>query len=221
MKLNKQTLMIVAAFFMLAVNTPLEAAGGDVPSGEVAREAESGYDAFIRSGRDYWEEGKRRAAIKMFRKAVKLDPEHPLAHFYLGKAYFFEKKPKKGIVEFGIFEEKMDMLSVMDEETLDLYSSFLHDICYIYSTQKLYNEALAVCRKITKLMPDDQKAHYNTAVCYYVSYRNRSRAYSELRRVIEIDPNTRIADMARYYIDYMRRNPDSRIIGDFGFLREN
>jgi len=29
-----------------------------------------------------------------------------------------------------------------------------------------------------------------------------------------------MADMARYYIDYMRRNPDARIIGDFTFIYE-
>ncbi len=180
----------------------------------------SDYVAITQLGQLYWEKRKRKAAIKLCKKAIGIAPGYPAAHLFLGKAYFFEKKPEKGIEEFNAFKEKMDLLPEMDENTIDFYVSGLHQICYIYSTQKLYKEVLAECRKITGLRPDDQKAHYNMAVCYYVNYHNRSRAYNELQRVIKIDPHTRIADMAKYYIDYIRRNPDSRIIGDFGFLEE-
>jgi len=178
------------------------------------------YVAMTQLGRVYWEKGKRRAAIKLFRKAVRIEPDYPITHFYLGKAYILEKKPKKGFAEFDVFQEKMNALVEMDEDLKDYYIYCLHYICYVYATQKHYKEAMKICKKIIRLDPDNQRAHYNLAVCYYIYKHNRSRAYTELTKVIEIDKATRMADRAKFYIDYMRRNPDSRTMSDFTFLEE-
>jgi len=179
------------------------------------------YAAMVQLGRIYWERGKKRTAISLFRKVARRAPDYPTAHLFLGRAYFFEGKPRKGIAEFDVFKEKMELLPDLDEEATDAYVANLHYIAYMYSTQKQYDEAIAECRKIISMRPDDQRAHYNLAVCYYIQHNDRPRAYSELQKVIEIDEDTRMAGMAEYYIDYIRRNPNARVIGDFSFLYED
>ncbi len=178
------------------------------------------YAAITQLGQIYWEKKRRRAAIRLFRKVTQRAPDYPLAHFFLGRAYVFERKPVKAIAEFNIFKKKMEMLPAMDEETVDFYVSALHYISYMYSTMKRYDDVIIECRKIIKLKPDDQRAHYNLAVTYYLSYNEPSRAYSELQKVIEIDPSTYMAGAAKYYIDYIRRNPDPRLMSDFRFIYE-
>jgi|GEM_PF-1193242 len=178
------------------------------------------YVVLTQLGRIYLEEQKYKKAIKFFKKAINIAPDYPMAHFFMGKAYVFERKPEKGLVELEVFEEKMDLLSEINEDTMDFYVEALQYTCYIFSTVKRYDEVIEKSKKIVKLRPNNQKAHYNLAVCYYKYGYSRSRAYNELQKVIEIDPVSRMGDMAKYFIDYMRRNSDSRIIGDFSFIYE-
>lgn len=179
------------------------------------------YAAITQLGQIYWRQEKRKAAIKLFRKVIKIVPDYPTAHFFLGKAYLFERKPEKGLREFNIFREKMDVLPEMDESTVDFYADALHEISYLHITLKQYREAKKIYKKIIKLKPDDPRTHFNLAACYYRYYHNRSRAYTELQKVIELDSPSRLADRAKLFIDFMRRNPDSRIIEDFSFLDED
>ena len=176
------------------------------------------YIAIMQLGRIYWDRGEKKKAITLFRKVSRIAPDYPTAHLFLGKAYFFERKPEKAIKEFEVFKEKMELVPEMDEETTDIYIQNLHYICYMYYTQRRYAEAMAECNKILNMRPEDQRAHYNLAVCFYVYKHSRAKAYSRLQEIIEIDPDTVIADQARYYIDYIRRNPDSRVASDFSFL---
>jgi len=178
------------------------------------------YVVLTQLGRIYLEEQKYKKAIKFFKKAINIAPDYPMAHFFLGKAYVFERNPEKGLLELDIFEEKMELLPEMDEDTTDFYVGTLQYICYILSTVKRYDEVIERSKEIVKLRPNDQRAHYNLAVCYYKYLHSRSRAYGELQKVIEIDSYTHMADRARYFIDYMRKNSDSRIIGDFSFVYE-
>ena len=179
------------------------------------------YAAITQLGDIYWRRGNRRMATKLFRKVARLIPDYPIAHFFLGRAYIFEGNHKKGVSEFNIFKEKMETLPKMDEITTNAYVSYLSYIAYIYFTQKEYRKAEKVCKKIVQLNPDDQIAHYNLAVCYYQYHHNRQRAYNELQKVIAIDPSTKTSDMARFYTDYIRRNPDSRFVEDFSFMYED
>lgn len=180
----------------------------------------SDYVAITQLGEIYWRKQDRRKAIKLFRKAAKMVPDYPNVHLLLGRAYFFEKKPEKGMERFRIFKEKMRLLPQLDEDTIDYYVLSLHYISYIYITQKEYGKALKEFQEIIELDPDDQEAHYNLGYCYYKHYRNRSRAYGELKKAIELDPSSYLAGRAEFLIDFIRRNPDPRIIEDYNFIYE-
>lgn len=187
---------------------------------ERARQNPSDYKTATNLGIVYWEQGQRRKAVKQFRKAIRLDPEGALPYYYIGEAYFFERKSGKAIEYFKDFRERLPDFSSLDPKDLKFYISVLQDLGYRYSTLKEHNSAASIFKKIIKLDPENQRAHYNLAVCYYAFFNKRSSAYNELKKVIEINPKTRIAAKAEFYIDYMRRNPDSRIIGDFTFMEE-
>ncbi len=176
------------------------------------------YIAATRLGEICWEKGKRKEAIRFFRKAAKINPEYPQPYFFIGRAYFFEKKPWKGMEQFRTFEKKMDVLVSMDESLEDFYVSCLHKMNYMYLTTKKYNDLMIGYRKIVELKPDDQRAHYNLAVCYYNYYHNRAFAYKELQKAIEIDTNRHLTNKAEFFIDYMRKNPDTRYTEDISFI---
>lgn len=180
----------------------------------------SDYVAMSDLGNIYWLMDKRGAATRLFKKVVKHAPNYPIAHFLLGRSYFFANKHKDGLREFDIFKEKMGLLPKMDDNTVDYYVSILQAMGSMYHSLKRYDLIERECNRIIELRPDNQLAHYNLAVCYYQHYRNCARAYKELKKVIDIDYATKIADSAKFFIDYMRRNPDPDYKADFSFMEE-
>ncbi|MFH1790865.1 MAG: tetratricopeptide repeat protein [Candidatus Omnitrophota bacterium] len=174
--------------------------------------------AITQLGNVYWEIGKRRTAISLYRKVTKIAPEYPYAHLFLGKAYIYENKYDKALKEFGIFRKNMESLPAMDEETKKSYIRCLHYIAHMNSTMKDYASVENQCGKILELDPEDRMAHFNLAISYYNYRHNRRAAYNELKAVIDIDPDSDIADQARFLMEYIRSNPDNRFTPDFSFL---
>lgn len=176
--------------------------------------------AILQLGQIRWEKGERNEAATFFARAAKIAPDYPIAHFYLGKSYAFRNDIKSAMKEFALFKEKMERLPPMDDDTVDFYVSALQYIGYIYSTAKDYKSAVRENEKALKLRPGDQDARYNMAIAYY--YLGKvSRAYDELSKIIETDPSSDTADLARYCVDYIRSNPDPRLKKDFSFVNRD
>jgi len=176
------------------------------------------YVAITQLAEIYWLKRDIRKAEKLLRKVVRLVPDYPVARFILGRVHFFDQKHDRAMAEFKVFKEKMELLPNMSEAVVDFYISALHNISYLYSTLKRYDLMLEECLKAAELKPGNQTTHFNLAVCYYNYLRDRKRAYSELKKVIEVDSSTDLAGKAAFFIDYMRRNPDPRFIPDFSFI---
>ncbi|MBD3380100.1 MAG: tetratricopeptide repeat protein [Candidatus Omnitrophica bacterium] len=178
------------------------------------------HTATVQLGQIYWEKGERGKAIKIFRKVIKRSPEYPAPYFHLGKAYVFERKPHKAFRNFALYESKMDAFEEKDEEDIEAYAAALRYISHMHTLYGTREGALKTARKAVRLDPEGTVGHYNLAVIYYNEFHDRSKAYAELRKVIELKPGSRIARMAEVYIDYMRRNPDPRVISDFNSFYE-
>ncbi|MDD5439325.1 MAG: tetratricopeptide repeat protein [Candidatus Omnitrophica bacterium] len=159
-------------------------------------------------------------AVRFLTKAILKAPDYPVPYLLLGKAYFLQKKNVDAIAAFNTFQEKIEPVPSGRDDTVGFYVSAMHYISYVYFTLKRYDDAEKVCTKIVKLRPFDQKAHYNLAVCAYIHDRSRERAYRELDAVISADKGSYLADRARFYIDYIRRNPDPRFVADFTFVTD-
>lgn len=171
-------------------------------------------------GQVYWDQDKIRPALSTFRTAIKVNPEYPIPYFFIGKAYFLENKEKKALTYLDNFEKKMDNISSRTREMDAFYVDKLHYLVYVNSVFKNYVKIMDLCKKILKINPMDQEAHYDMAVCYYLHYHKRAMAFDEFEKVIQINSTSRMADMARYAIDYIRSNPSSRNIEDFSFASE-
>jgi tetratricopeptide (TPR) repeat protein len=108
----------------------------------------------------------------------------------------------------------------MDADSTGYYVDRLNYINYTCTTMKRYEEAITGYKEVLDIDPKNLSAAFNLAVCYYVHEHNISKTYGQLQKVIEIDPASRLADKAKYYIDYLRRNPDERFVSDFTFIEE-
>lgn len=178
----------------------------------------SNYIILTALGSVYIEKGERKKALKSLNNAVTINPDYPLAHFFLGRLYFLMQESEKAVAEFSIFTEKMVISPETNDETKKFYINKLHYICETYFTLKRY----ALCRKkidtILKLDPNNQTALYNLAVYYYVYEHSRPKAYELFKKAQDLDPTTYIAKRAQYAIEYIRTNPDSRVMPDFSFI---
>ena len=169
-------------------------------------------------GINYIEKGDRKNALQVLKKAVKIAPDYPFAHLYLGRVYFLMQDPENAVREFSIFKEKMGPVSKMSEEMKTLYREGLHSICEIYFVLKMYEDCKEKIDEILSFDPNDQTALYNLGVYYYVYEHSRPKAYQSFKKAIDINPASSTSKRAEYAIEFMRTNPDSRVAPDFSFI---
>lgn len=178
----------------------------------------SDYIAMTELGYIIQDRGDRKTALDLFKTSVKIAPDYPIAHFYLGRLYFLMRETEEAVSELKIFKEKMRLLPKMDKSTKKMYIDSLYYLSEVYFTLKRYEEARRELEEIIKIDPQEQNAYYNMGVYYYVYEHSRSGAYRSFMKAIDIDPASHVAKSSKYAIEFMRNNPDSRVIPDFSFI---
>jgi tetratricopeptide (TPR) repeat protein len=176
------------------------------------------YREMVESGITYQDKGENKKALKYFRDAVKNEPELPQAHFFLGRLYFMMQKEDDAVDEFKSFMQKMkapQKIMAMDAKG---YIQCLNTIADICSELKRYDMMKDAITEVIALDPKDQSAYYNLGVYYYNAEHNRPKAYQNFKKAADLDPNTSIGKKAKYAIEFMRNNPDSRIAPDLSFI---
>ncbi|MDD5136615.1 MAG: tetratricopeptide repeat protein [Candidatus Omnitrophica bacterium] len=169
-------------------------------------------------GRLYQDTGNKKKAAQFLKKAVKIDPGYPPAHFFLGKNYYKEMKDDEAVSEFAVFRSRMEQMSSLDEEEKAFYIDALDEISEIYFNLKMFDDFYAVNQRILEISPKDQAAVYNMGVYYYLCARNNSKAYQLFNKVIALAPDSDLAKKATYTIEFMRANPDPRMAPDLDFI---
>jgi tetratricopeptide (TPR) repeat protein len=186
-----------------------------------ARKSPEDTSALIRLGILYWEKGKKPAALREFKKVLKINPDIALPYYFLGEAAFIDRDNENAARNYSLFMEKMDEMKDLDGEAENYYVATLHRIARNLWSMRENEKSCWALERVVEIDPNDLKARYNLAVYYYNSRRNRSKAFRQLEFVMDKAPGSSIAAKAEFFIDYMRRNPDPRIIGDFSFIDEN
>lgn len=176
--------------------------------------------AMTELGKTYLEKGDRVKALNTFSRAVKIDPDYPMAHFFLGKLRYLMRDYDNAISEFNIFKEKMKPILTANKENVRTYIGCLYYMGEAYFTLERYDDSRVEIEEILKIDPKEQNAYYNLGVYYYAHEHNRSRAYNFFMKTINIAPGTDIAKNAKYAIEFIRNNPDSRIAPDFSFINK-
>lgn len=174
--------------------------------------------AMIELGLEYQDKGDKNKALKFFKSAVRSEPDSPQAHFFLGRLYFMMQKEPDAVGEFASFMEKMkDPRQAMAMDTKE-YIQCLNTIVDICNNLKRYDMMREAIEKVISLDPKDQGAYYNFGIYYYNAEFNRSKAYGNFKKAAELDPNTATGKKAKYAIEFMRNNPDSRVAPDLSFI---
>ncbi|NQU74116.1 MAG: tetratricopeptide repeat protein [Candidatus Omnitrophica bacterium] len=150
--------------------------------------------------------GNWKQAKGLYETAIKRNPEYPTPHYYLGKLYLTRiKDTERALKEIGIFKEKSKELLEVDETAGEAIIAAQHTLVYIYhEILRDYKKAVWEGRKLVKLAPDDQGAHYNLALSY-IYLDKKSMAHREFKKVIDINPDAKLGWHAKGMIENMQK----------------
>ncbi len=114
------------------------------------------------------------------------------------------------ITEIEIFKEEIRDLLDKDKQAKDGLIAAEHTLVYIYhEILRDYKTAVRESKYLLELAPEDQEAHYNLALSYaYLD--KKTMAYEELKKAIDINPGTKIAEAAKDMIEYLQSSPSVR-----------
>lgn len=157
--------------------------------------------------------GQWQKAEALYKTAIKRNRDYPPPHFYLAKIYLMRhKNADKAIAEMGVFKETLEELLEIDRQAKEALIAAQHTLVYIYhEILRDYKTAVRESQYLLELAPEDQEAHYNLALSY--AYLNKkSMAYDEFRKVIDINPDTKIARFAKNAIESLARYPNMRTL---------
>jgi tetratricopeptide (TPR) repeat protein len=94
-------------------------------------------------------------AVRLFKRALALDPDNPVSHYYLGWIYKMQGKTDEGIAEF--------------KKTIAIYpehrSAYNH-LGDLYLAKGMLDEAIEAFQKGTAFSLDTVAAHYKLGVAY-------------------------------------------------------
>jgi len=150
--------------------------------------------------------GNWKQAEELYKTAIKRNPEYPTPHYYLGKLHLIRRKnTERALKEIGIFKEKSKELLEVDERAGEAIIAAQHTLIYIYhEILRDYKKAVREGRKLVKLAPNNQGAHYNLALSY-VYLDKKSKAHREFKKVIAINPDNKLGWNAKGMIEHMQK----------------
>lgn len=121
-------------------------------------------DEVFDEGMEHWWDGDRRSALKLFRAALKLDPQHADAHNHIGIVSLDARKLKdaerhfRAAIEGGQrqleYEGAQVPWAVIENRP---YLRGLANLALVLAEQKKWSEALAIHRHMLKLNPGDNQ----------------------------------------------------------------
>ncbi len=94
--------LVIAAIFLFAASAWAESDEETLKS-RVARDKKD-YAALTALGNIRKDKGDRKAALKLFKDAIRINPDYPMARLYLGKLYFLMQKPDEAVRELRAFK---------------------------------------------------------------------------------------------------------------------
>lgn len=169
-------------------------------------------------GEVYRRKGLPKKAVDILDKAVRIDPDYPEPYFVLAKAYLNMQQYDDADARIKIFKEKMRPFLGKDQPSLDYYLRALHYLSGEYLLLKKYDAFRSEIDEILRVSPYDQAAYYNMGVYYYHYKHDRSAAFQAFDKALKLDPDTPTGKKARYAIEFIRANSDSRIAPSFSFI---
>jgi tetratricopeptide (TPR) repeat protein len=121
-------------------------------------------DGVFDEGMEHWWAGDRRGAVRLFRRAIKLDPRHADAHNHLGIVSLEARKLKAAEEHFRAAIDGGERH--LERDGAEVHWGFIENRPYLRGLanlalvlvqQKKWGEALAIHRQMLKLNPNDNQ----------------------------------------------------------------
>lgn len=164
--------------------------------------------------------GSRQKAIDTLVKASKMDPGYPEPYFVLAKLYLSMQRFDEADSWFALFQKTIQPLVGTDQSLKEYYLRCLHYISSEYLLLKRYADFRKNVDEILRISPNDQEAYYNLGIYHYEYRHDRSAAYQSFSKALAIDRTSPVGMKARYAIEFIRANPDSRVVPDYSFINQ-
>jgi len=168
--------------------------------------------------RVYLEKGNKKLAEGFLKEALISSPAYTVAHFYLARIYYASRDYENSINEYAVFKDEIGALPIIRGDLKKIYMHSMYRLSEIYFMLREHDECRNQIEEILKADPQEQDAHYNLGVYYYVCEHDRSKAYKSFAKTVEINPANETGKAAKYAIEFMRNNPDSRFTPDLSFI---
>jgi tetratricopeptide (TPR) repeat protein len=133
-------------------------------------------NALSHAAREHWEAGRWVEANSLFREIVRLSPRLPQAHHDLGITF----------LRLGMLAEAAGSLQKAIELRPSFESALIH-LAYVQEERGQEDEALSICRRLSRSVESAAQRRYYTARVLVMEGR-RDEAEIELRRVVVLEP---------------------------------
>lgn len=140
--------------------------------------AQSSTDSLVRAGINYHDDGQYDEAIKMYKKALELEPNSPLIHYEISMTYMYSKDFEKSI------KHSDEVIRINDKYLLEAYITKGSCLDYIGKTK----QAIKLLKKGVKKFGDHHLLYYNMALAQY-NARELEEAEESLINAIKTNPN--------------------------------
>jgi len=104
-------------------------------------------------GRDYYDQGNYKDAIKSFENALKINPDHPRANYNIALSYQGQGNHERAIEHYS----KVIKSSTVNEDIAKAH----YNRGIAFEAVSLHREAISDFNKVLKIKPENIDAHYN------------------------------------------------------------
>jgi tetratricopeptide (TPR) repeat protein len=153
------------------------------------------------TGQEAVQKGDVAAAIPALEKALSLNPELHMAHYWLGLALVAKQEPAKAGEHLAIFIQKMEadpsQAAAVAHARVNLVALLLKD--------KKFAEATPHLQKLVAAKPDDIKLRSDLYQCLLVS-KDEAGAEAQLVKLMELSPKTAAFFFRASVMAYQRKD---------------
>lgn len=135
------------------------------------------FDDYFEQGKSYYDAGQYANAVRSFQSAVRLQPDDPKGHYFLGISLMLSDRYREALKSFT--------------KTTDLYPESPGPyFCsgWIYFAYGNEQKSIAAFKATVRLTPNYAPAHYGLGAAYH-HFGRYGRAVRPLKEAIRIDPN--------------------------------
>lgn len=165
---------------------------------------------YIQEGTQLMQRKSNAAALEKFKQAISLNPNDPLAYYFMAVVYLNERNSaealaavnksieldpgykKAFLVKGKVYASMNDVAGAINsfKEAIKLDPEYLDawkNIGYVYYKTRQYDEAIPAYRKVIKLDPNYASAYANIGAIY-IEQKKFSDAVTNLCKAVELNP---------------------------------